>query len=946
MIKKACIVRNIISLFKRFALASVIVAVAPSSFLAQAQTNIALNKPVTASSVYSSSYVASYALDGNLNTRWSSVFSDPQWIYVDLGSTYNINEVRLIWETAYGKAYQIQVSNDATNWTSIYSTTTGVGGVDDLPGLSGTGRYVRMYGTQRGTPWGYSLWEFEVYGTAASGLPTASLSANPTSITAGQSSTLTWSSTNATSCTGTGFSTGNATAGSVTVTPSVTTSYSVSCMGSGGTATASATVGVTAGSANIALNKPATASSVFSSAYLPSYAFDGNLNTRWASAFQYVDPQWIYVDLGSAYNINEVKITWETAYALAYQIQVSNDATNWTSIYSTTTGTGGVNDVTGLSGTGRYVRMYGTQRSDGWAGYSLWEFEVYGTAASGLPTASLAANPTSITAGQSSTLTWGSTNATSCTGTGFSTGNATAGSVTVTPSVTTSYSVSCMGSGGTATASATVGVTSSSSQGQWSAVLDPTSSGLPLLARVNPIHAALLPNGTILIVAGSGNCPPSQSGCPTGAPYGPSNGSGATLYDPVARSFTPFSVSWDMFCNSMVLLPDGRALIAGGTTQYDPFHGAPNTSIFDPSTSTFTNVQNMAQGRWYPTIITLADGRAMTFSGLDGSGNTTSLVEIYSVGSGWTQVSCSSPGANCWIPPLYPRMHLLPNGKVFYSGSSTSSALFDPSTLTWSLNVANTNFASARFYGTSVLLPLTPANNYRPKVMIMGGYSPATATTEIIDLGAANPTWQNGPAMSQPRVEMNAVILPNGKVLALGGSANDEDVVTASLNADLYDPATNTFSSAGANAYPRLYHSMALLLPDATVWLAGGNPSRGSYEQRMEIYKPAYLFQSNGAPAIRPSISSAPSSISLGNQFTVQSPDAANISSVVLVRFGGVTHAFNADQRLVGMSFTPGAGMLTVTAPANHNIAPPGYYMLFLVNTSGVPSVASFIRLQ
>jgi Protein of unknown function (DUF4038)/F5/8 type C domain/Putative collagen-binding domain of a collagenase len=167
-IKKACIVSNIIGLFKRCALASVIVAVTPSFLLAQTQTNIALNKPATASSAESSSYLPSYAFDGSLNTRWSSQFSDPQWIYVDLGSTYNVNEVKLTWEVAYGKAYQIQVSNDATNWTSIYSTTTGTGGVNDLPGLSGTGRYVRMYGTQRGTPWGYSLWEFVVYGTPAS----------------------------------------------------------------------------------------------------------------------------------------------------------------------------------------------------------------------------------------------------------------------------------------------------------------------------------------------------------------------------------------------------------------------------------------------------------------------------------------------------------------------------------------------------------------------------------------------------------------------------------------------------------------------------------------------------------------------------------------------------------------------------------------------------------
>ena len=170
---------------------------------------------------------------------------------------------------------------------------------------------------------------------------------------------------------------------------------------------------------------------------------------------------------------------------------------------------------------------------------------------------------------------------------------------------------------------------------------------------------------------------------------------------------------------------------------------------------------------------------------------------------------------------------LLPNGKVFYSGSSTTSRLFDPNAHTWT-TVATTIYSGTRTYGTSVLLPLTPANNYDPQVIIMGGGSPATKTTEIIDLGAATPSWRAGPSMSQARIEMNAVILPTGKVLALGGSVNDEDAGTKSLNADLYDPVSDSFSSAGANAYARLYHSVALLLPDATVWVAGGNPVRGS----------------------------------------------------------------------------------------------------------------------
>jgi uncharacterized cupredoxin-like copper-binding protein len=227
--------------------------------------------------------------------------------------------------------------------------------------------------------------------------------------------------------------------------------------------------------------------------------------------------------------------------------------------------------------------------------------------------------------------------------------------------------------------------------------------------------------------------------------------------------------------------------------------------------------------------------------------------------------------------------------------------------------------------------------------MIMGGGNPATSTTEIIDMGSGTPAWQYGPNMTQARIEMNALILPNGKVLALGGSLNDEDTNTASLNADLYDPVSNTFSSAGANAYPRLYHSVALLLPDATVWLAGGNPSRGSYVRQMEIYKPAYLFNPDGTLATRPSITSAPASVSYGESFNLTTPDI--IASVVLVRNGTVTHAFGMDQREVGLSFTAGSGSLTVTAPPNGNIAPPGYYMLFLLNQSGVPSVASFIQI-
>jgi hypothetical protein len=459
-------------------------------------------------------------------------------------------------------------------------------------------------------------------------------------------------------------------------------------------------------------------------------------------------------------------------------------------------------------------------------------------------------------------------------------------------------------------------------QGRWTT--------LPYTMPVNPVHLALMNNGKVLIVAGSGNVAAEAN-------------FRAAVWDPQAETFVVTqSLGWDMFCNGMVVLPDGRVFINGGNLQYDPFHGEPRNAVFDPATGLFTNLQNMAHGRWYPTVTTLGDGRVMTFSGLTETGATNTAVEIYTAGSGW---SPEYPAG--WTPPLYPRMHLLPDGTVLYAGSGTGSRLFNPVTKTWSSVVATTNSATTRTYGTSVLLPLTPANGYKPRVMIFGGGNPATGTTEILDLSVSPLKWQWGPAMSQHRIEMNATILPNGKVLVLGGSRNDEDAATASLNADLFDPALKTFSTAGANAFPRLYHSGSLLLPDATVLLVGGNPTRAAYETRMEIYSPAYLFNADQTPAFRPAITGVtPGTLVYGGAFQVHSPDAADIASVVLVRPGAPTHSFDMDQRMVGLSYSIGGGVLNVTAPPNGNIAPPGYYMLFILNAHGTPSVASFVHLS
>jgi beta-glucosidase-like glycosyl hydrolase len=297
--------RSIVAACAALALAvgtAVVVATLPAG---AATTLLSQGKPATASSTESAGTPASAAFDGDPGTRWSSAFADPQWIQVDLGANATVSQVVLTWEAAYATAFQIQTSTDAGVWTTIYATTTGTGGTQTLT-VSGNGRYVRMYGTARATGWGYSLWEFQVYGSVDGG---------------------------------------------------------------GGCATT-----------NAALNKPASASSTENAGTPASAAFDGNAGTRWSSAW--ADPQWLQVDLGASAPVCQVVLAWEAAYASAFQIQVSADAATWTTVYSTTTGTGGTQTLQ-VNGSGRYVRVYGTARGTGF-GYSLWEFQVFTTGGGGV----------------------------------------------------------------------------------------------------------------------------------------------------------------------------------------------------------------------------------------------------------------------------------------------------------------------------------------------------------------------------------------------------------------------------------------------------------------------------------------------------------------------------------------------------------------------------------
>ena len=189
---------------------------------------------------------------------------------------------------------------------------------------------------------------------------------------------------------------------------------------------------------------------------------------------------------------------------------------------------------------------------------------------------------------------------------------------------------------------------------------------LSTMMPINPVHVALLRNGKVLVVSGSGNVATETN-------------FRAAIWDPQSGTIAVRSLGWDMFCNGMVTLPDGRVLINGGNLQYDPFHGQPRNAVYDPATDLFMDIQNMAHGRWYPTTTLLGDGRVMTFSGLDEFGATNKAVEFYTLEL-WLEFGIDRRVDT----PLYPRMHLLPDGRVLYSGSGTGSRFFTPSNGTWS----------------------------------------------------------------------------------------------------------------------------------------------------------------------------------------------------------------------------------------------------------------------
>src|SRR6266550_4452964 len=463
-----------------------------------------------------------------------------------------------------------------------------------------------------------------------------------------------------------------------------------------------------------------------------------------------------------------------------------------------------------------------------------------------------------------------------------------------------------------------IAVSSASAQdpgtvGQFSSVMD-----WPYMA----VHAHLLPTGKVL--------------------YWPlfDLGDNPTLWNPSTNTNTAAThAGANIFCSGHAFLPDGQLLVAGG--HIDNFVGLPNAYTYDPLNDTWTQLPDMNNGRWYPTSTTLPNGDVLVISGWI---NTTVGVNVepqvwQSATASWRNLTTADLAL-----PFYPFMFVAPNGKVFCAGPSQTTRYLDiTGTGAWS-PVANSNYGD-RNWGSSVMYD-------DGKVLLMGG-SPCgfydgncttypTAAAEIIDLNSSPPTWTyTGSMVTGGRKLYNATLLADGKVLVTGGSRGTEDPNTQPSDpayaCELWDPATGGWTTMASLTKIRTYHSIALLLPDGRVLSAGGTYGLSS----AEIYSPPYLFHGS-----RPAITSAPTSVAYGQSFFVGTPDAASISKVTLIALSSVTHGFNMGQRISRPLFSQATGGLNVTAPSNANTTPPGYYMLFILNSNGVPSMAKIVQLN
>lgn len=461
--------------------------------------------------------------------------------------------------------------------------------------------------------------------------------------------------------------------------------------------------------------------------------------------------------------------------------------------------------------------------------------------------------------------------------------------------------------------------------GEWSDV-----QRWPLLA----VHAALLPTGKVL----AWDATPDDF---DEDPHTTDNyTTRVTVWDPVTGEHIAANndTNADLFCSGSSHLWDGRIVFAGGDSGKQGRNGPlSNSSIYDPWSNTWTQSDRLNAPRWYSSMAPLANGELLTFGG---TYSPTPIAEVFQFNKQWRplpiQTQYTFSGDYSWLQTTS-------SGDVMYLGPHNELSTLETSGQgIWSTGPERDEIPY-RGYGSYAMYD-------SDKVLVSGGGNSVTSTV-IVDMSTQTST-ATGP-MTIGRRQHNLTVLADGSVLATGGNSSGADLVdleASVLTPELWHPDSGEWSVLADMAQPRQYHSVGLLLPDGRVLAAGGGycaicSALRYHEQNAEVFSPPYLFDKDGNAATRPTLTDLPAVATYGQRFTVRTPEAADILKVHLVKLGSVTHSQNQEQRLVSLSFTNNARTLRIQAPANRELAPPGHYLLFLINSSGTPSVGQIIQI-
>ncbi|HQV88746.1 MAG TPA: DUF1929 domain-containing protein [Nitrosomonas sp.] len=423
---------------------------------------------------------------------------------------------------------------------------------------------------------------------------------------------------------------------------------------------------------------------------------------------------------------------------------------------------------------------------------------------------------------------------------------------------------------------------------------------------------------------------------------------------PGAYEVLPNTTYTDLFCAGQALIPDtGHGLVVGGDAIINTQRNYANDhiNIFDPETDTLTRqTQNMAFKRWYATVVTMPNGEHAILGGRNdkpfaGTATIPATVATYSPipemrakDGTWRSLSSASGtyaygelGGQSWF---YPRAWVDPRGKIFIL---THNGPF------YKLDTTGTGTLAKYTKRTVISRTNLPSIMFAPGLILSVRQGNVAVVVDIN--GSGEPVVTSAGSLSKDRQFGNATVLADGKVWVNGGSSTGNDMVGAAYDSELWDPATNTWMTTAVATTPRLYHSTSLLLPDGSVFTGGGGPNPVK-QLNGEIYYPPYLFKTDGSGefAPRPQIIDAPTSmITWDQEFSIEASDS--IARVTLLRVGAATHAFNNETRFYDLAIPQTGNIVTVRSPESANVAPPGFYLLFVWDASGVPSVAKFIKI-